>query len=94
MYMLKEKWEALCAFEDFKRLVENGSGHKLKTLRIDRGDEFLFQNFLNFCKGEGIKSQFSAMYTLKQNEVVQRRNHTILNIARSLLKRMQVPVIF
>ena len=39
--MLKEKGEALCAFKRFRRLVENESDHKQKTLRTDRGSEFL-----------------------------------------------------
>ena len=41
VYMLKEKEEALCAFKKFKRLVENGSGYKLKNVRTNRGGEFL-----------------------------------------------------
>ena len=45
VYMLKEKGETLCAFKKFKRLVENGSYHKLKTVRTNRGGEFLSQYY-------------------------------------------------
>ena len=63
VYMLKEKGEALYAFKKFKRLVENGSNHKLKALCTDRGEEFLSHNFSKFCKEEGIKRQLTAPYT-------------------------------
>ena len=53
VYMLKEKEEALCTFKKFKRLVENGSEHKLKIFCTDRCGEFdnsqkveLYQVFL------------------------------------------------
>ena len=37
VYMLRENGEVLCALKKFKRLVENDSNHKLKTLHIDWG---------------------------------------------------------
>ena len=89
-----EKGEALCAFKKFKRLVKNESDHKLKTLCTDRGGEFLYQNFSNFCEEEGIKCQLTTPYTLQQNGVVDRRYCTIMNTPRSLRKSMQVPTIF
>ena len=63
VYMLKEKEEVLCAFKKFKRLVENGSDHNLKTLYTDWDGEFLSQNFLKFYEEEGIKHQLTAPYT-------------------------------
>ena len=77
----------------FKRFVEKGYDLKLKTLRTNRDGEFLSQNFSNFCE-EGLKCQLTALYTLQQNDVVERRNRTIMNIARSLLKSLQVLAIF
>ena len=61
--MLKEKGEVLFAFKKFKRLVENGSDHKLKTLYTDRDGEFLSKNFSKFYEEEGIKHQLIAPYT-------------------------------
>ena len=81
-------------FKKFKRFVENGYDHKLKTLRINRDGEFLSLNFSNFCKEEGIKHQLTALYTLQQDGVVYRRNRIIMNTARSLLKSMQVLAFF
>ena len=51
--------EALRAFKKFKRLVENGSDNKLKTLCTDRGGEFLSQNFSKFREEEDIKRQLT-----------------------------------
>ena len=46
---LKEKSEALVCFKSFKTFTENQSGYKIKTLRSDRGGEYIaFGNFLTF----------------------------------------------
>jgi hypothetical protein len=37
VYFLNEKSAAFTVFKNFKALVENQSGHKLVTLRSDRG---------------------------------------------------------
>ena len=90
VYMLREKGGAFEAFKKFKRLVENKSEHKLKTLRTDRGGEFTSQKFAEFCKEEGVERHLTAPYTPQQNGVAERRNRTVMGTARSLLKSMQV----
>jgi hypothetical protein len=37
VYFLKEKSAAFVVFKNFKDLVENESGYKIKTLRSDKG---------------------------------------------------------
>ena len=86
--MVKEKREGLYSFKKFKKLVENESNQKLKTLRTDEGDK-LSQNFSKFSKEEVIMCQLTATYTPQQNSVVEQRNHTIMNTTRSLLKSMK-----
>ena len=39
-YYLKQKSEALRAFEDFKAWAENITGHKIICIRSDRGGEY------------------------------------------------------
>ena len=42
--------------------------------------------FMDFCKYHGIKRQFTAHYTPQQNDVAERKNRTIMNMARSMMK--------
>nr|GEZ33769.1 retrovirus-related Pol polyprotein from transposon TNT 1-94 [Tanacetum cinerariifolium] len=46
--------EAFSKFKEWKQLVENQTGSKLKKLRTDNGLEFCNQEFNNLCKESGI----------------------------------------
>lgn len=67
------------------------SGYRVRTVRTDRGGEFLSNTFAEMCDDWGIKRHFTAPYTPQQNGVVERRNRIVMNIARSLLKSKRVP---
>ena len=85
VYFLKHKSDAFVYFQQFKALVEKQSGHYIKVLRTDRGGEYISHEFLNFCKSHGIHKQFTARYTPQQNGVAERKNRTIMEMARSML---------
>jgi transposase InsO family protein len=38
-----------------------------------------------YCDGEGIKHEFSSTYTPQQNGVVERKNKTLITLARAML---------
>ena len=38
-----------------------------------------------WCDEEGIKHEFSATYTPQQNGVVERKNKTLITLARAML---------
>ena len=94
VYFLKQKSEAFISFIHFKALVENQSGRKIKTLRTDRGGEYLSQPFLNYCKEKGIRRQLTIRYSPQQNGVAERKNRTIVEMARSMLKAKGLSNIF
>jgi len=54
VYFLHEKSEALAMFKKFKARVEKEVGTDISCLRIDRGGEFLSNEFEEFCYSEGI----------------------------------------
>lgn len=91
VYFLKTKSQAIEVFKEFKSLVENEYNCKIKCLRSDRGGEFTSQEFVQFCTSEGIKRQLTAPYTPQHNGMVERRNRTVLNMTRCMLKAMKVP---
>ncbi|KAG6518802.1 hypothetical protein ZIOFF_022283 [Zingiber officinale] len=65
---------------------ENKTEYMIKTLWTDQGGEFLSTEFTQFCENEGIERHLTAPYTPQQNGVVERCNHTMMAMARSLLK--------
>ena len=63
-------------------------------MRSDRGGEFLSNEFKAFCAENGIQRQLTAPYTPQQNGVLERKNRTIVEMARSLLKGKELPNYF
>jgi transposase InsO family protein len=63
VYLLKAKGEAFEKFKQYKALVENEIGHKIKVLRSDNGGEFVSKNFDAFFTKCGIQRQTSAPYS-------------------------------
>nr|GFD37108.1 putative ribonuclease H-like domain-containing protein [Tanacetum cinerariifolium] len=55
------------------------------TVRTDRGTEFLNKTLNAFFKEEGTKHQTSTARTPEQNDVVKRRNRTLVEAARTML---------
>jgi len=89
--MLKSKDQALDCFKKIKMRAENETDAKLKALRTDRGGEFTSNMFSVFCSEGGIKHYTTTPYSPQQNGVVERRNQTVIEMARCMLKTMQVP---
>ena len=57
----------------------------IKYLRSDNGGEFTSNEFNDYCHEHGIKRQFSAARTPQQNGVAERKNRTVLEMARTML---------
>lgn len=94
VYFIAYKSDAFSTFKQFKSLVERESGLFIKCLRTDRGGEFISHEFTDYCRQEGIKRQLTTTYTPQQNRVAERKNRTIMNMARSLLVEKEVPKVF
>lgn len=89
--LLKDKGEAYEKFKSFKLFVEKDVNKKIGTLRTDRGGEFTSTSFQEFCNNNGIRRHLTAPYTPQQNGVVERRNRTLMEMTRSMLKAKGVP---
>ena len=89
--LLKEKGEAFEKFKKLKEVIEKEIGKKIGTFRTDRGGEFVSKEFNSFCDLSGIRLHLTAPYTPQQNGVVERRNRTMMEMARSILKHMHMP---
>ena len=60
-------------------------------LRSDQGGEYTGDQFEGFLRHQGIKHQCTPAYTPQLNGVSERKNRTILNMARSMLKDKDLP---
>ena len=85
LYLLKKKSEAFNYFQTFKEFVENECERKIKCLRSDNGGEYVSNEFNKFCDVNGIKRHFSVTETPQQNGVVERKNRTVVEMARTML---------
>ena len=60
---LKHKSKAFDHFKILKKMVERETDLKLKCLRLDRGGEFISQEFIEYYEKWGIKRQYSTSRT-------------------------------
>jgi hypothetical protein len=64
---------------------------RIKKIRSDNGTEFKNSQIEGFLEEEGIKHEFSSPYTPQQNGVVERKNRTLLDMARTILDQYKTP---
>ncbi|GJQ87956.1 hypothetical protein Trydic_g12886 [Trypoxylus dichotomus] len=77
--------------QEFDALVTNQQGKSMKVLRVGRGAEFLNENLKTYLKKKGIRLE-EAPYTPQQNRKIERDNRTIMESARSMLAKKNVPL--
>ena len=88
------KSETFGKFKEFMAEAEKQLGKSLKTLRSDRGGEYLVTLFKDHLLEQGILSQLSSPRTPQQNGVVERRNRTLLDMVRSMMSYSSLPISF
>ncbi|KAI5348230.1 hypothetical protein L3X38_001117 [Prunus dulcis] len=94
VYFLRNKSNDVECFKKFKAMTELQSGHKVKSFRSDRGGEFMSNEFLTYCSEAGIQRQLTVAYSPQQNVVVERKNRTVIEMAKSMLHEKSLPYEF
>nr|GFB76129.1 putative ribonuclease H-like domain-containing protein [Tanacetum cinerariifolium] len=79
---------------DFHRLVQRGLQAQVRIVRTDKRMEFLNQNLHAYFAAEGIHHKTLVARTPEQNGVVERRNHTLVEAAQTMLSVTKVPLFF
>jgi transposase InsO family protein len=92
VYLMKNKSETFEKFKEFHNEVENQCGKKIKTLRSDRGGEYLSHEFSSHLKSCGIVPQLTPPGTPQRNGVSERRNRTSLDMVRSMMSQSDLPL--
>ncbi|KAG8502260.1 hypothetical protein CXB51_002212 [Gossypium anomalum] len=88
IYFLKQKSEVASVFLKFKTAAETETGCKLKTLRSDNGTEYTSSGLNMFYDETGIKHQLTNIYTPQQNGVSERKNRSLMDMARLPIKAL------
>ena len=78
----------------FVRRAQREFGLPIKKIRSDNGTEFKNTLVEEFLDDEGIKHEFSTPYTPQQNGVVERKNRTLLDMARTMLDEYKTSDLF
>jgi transposase InsO family protein len=91
---LQDKSEVQGIVKKFIRRAQNEYELKIKNVRSENGSEFWNTNIEEFLDEEGIKHEFSAPYTPQQNGIVERKNRTLIEAARTMLNEYKTPDIF
>ncbi|GKB33896.1 retrovirus-related pol polyprotein from transposon TNT 1-94, partial [Tanacetum coccineum] len=64
------------------------------TVRTDKGTKFLNKNIHAYFEKDGIRHETSTARTPEQNGIVERRNRTLVEAARTMLSAAKVPLFF
>jgi transposase InsO family protein len=91
VFFLQEKSQTQETFKGFLRRAQNEFGLRIKKIRSDNGMEFKNSQIEGFLEEEGIKHEFSSPYTPQKNGVVERKNRTLLDMARTMLDEYKKP---
>jgi transposase InsO family protein len=88
---LQDKTETQGTLKRFLRRAQNEFELKVKKISSDNGSEFKNLQVEEFLEEEGIKHEFSAPYTPQQNGVLERKNMTLIDMARTMLVDYKTP---
>ncbi|KAJ9538233.1 hypothetical protein OSB04_030966 [Centaurea solstitialis] len=88
---LRVKSEAAERIIAFIKRTQVLLGRRVRKIRSDNGTEFRNAKLQSFLEEVGITHNFSAVRTPQQNGVVERKNRTLVEAARSMMAHSGVP---
>jgi hypothetical protein len=91
VFFLDSKDEVFEHFQSLALRLNNEHPNYLKSIRSDNGTEFRNASFDEFCLEHGIDQQFSAPHIPQENGVVERKNRTLVEMARTMLDEHRTP---
>jgi transposase InsO family protein len=73
------------------RLKNESHGDVVQAICSDNGSEFKNSHLETFCHDLGLEHQFSSPYVACQNGVVDRKNRSLCEMARTMLDEHRTP---
>jgi transposase InsO family protein len=91
VFFLQDKSETQGTLKRFLRRAQNEFELKVKKIRSDNRSEFKNLQVEEYLEEEDINHEFSAPYTPQQNDVVESKNSTLIDMARTMLGEYKMP---
>ncbi|GJW37067.1 retrovirus-related pol polyprotein from transposon TNT 1-94 [Tanacetum coccineum] len=90
--LLRSKDEALDFIIKFLKMIQVRLKVIVRRIRTDNETEFVNQTLREYYEKIGISHETSVARSLQQNGVVERRNHTLIEAARTMLIYAKAPL--
>ncbi|GJS49472.1 putative ribonuclease H-like domain-containing protein [Tanacetum coccineum] len=94
VFFLGTKDETYGILKDFLTFIENQLTNKVKAIRCDNGTEFKNSKLIELYASKGIRRDYSNARTPQQNRVIERKNRTLIEAARTMLADSKLPTMF
>ena len=65
--------------------MENQTRRKIRVLSTNNKGEYTSNEFMEYCSAEGIKKEHTMPHTPQQNVVAERKNRTMVGVAKAML---------
>jgi transposase InsO family protein len=91
VYFLHTKDETFQSYQVYEAWMKTQHKVQIKTLRSDRGGEYLNQEFSDHLRKAGTTRKLTVHDTPEYNGVAERLNRTILNKVRAMLHDSDLP---
>ena len=91
---IRAKSDVFAAFKQFKAFAENQTERKIKTLRDDKGGEYMSNVMLEFTNSCGIERQHTVRARPPQNGVAERANRVLSERITAMLKESGLAMAF
>ena len=94
VFFLVDRSDMFRTFKLFVKGIHNEFETTIKKVRSDNGSEFKNTRIDELCDEFRIRHQFSVKYTPQSNDLVERKNRTLTDMARSMLSEYNVSHFF
>ena len=91
---IRAKSDVFAAFKQFKVFAENQTERKIKTLRDDKGGEYMSNAMLEFTNSCGIEHQHTVQACPQQNGVAEHANRMLSERITAMLKESGLAMAF
>jgi transposase InsO family protein len=92
VFFLQDKSETQEVLKKLLKRAQNKFDAKVKKIRSDNDTELKNTQVEDFLNEEGIKHEFSALYTPQENGVAKRKNRTIIEMAKTMLDEYKTSI--